>query len=303
MSKAVTHRDLERFAKRTQKQIELAQKALEKPLPKGLVPMHTILTDGMDGNAELQIYELSQFEAAKYNLAQAVGSTPEMVIQPGKYVRLLVDRDLMMTDAPHEAHSNRDIIDGAKGNVLIAGLGLGMILIPILLKQKVKTVTVIEKSQGVINLVGPRMLAWREHQGVIGAKPAPLIIVHGDAETWEPPLPLKWDIIYLDIWPTIDTRNLPQIARLKRKYRKYLSPGGWLGVWVEKVIQKRRRYENKLIKQAKEFRAYINDAKTPEERAKRKSVLFGVMYGDPKTKIHRQAKAAMEKVIRRGKKR
>lgn len=296
-------RELERFAKHTQKQMEKAQKALEKPLPKGLVPMHTILSEGMEGNAELQIYELSQFEAAKYNLAQAVGSTPEMVIQPGKYVRLLVGGELMMTDAPHEAHSNRDIIEGAKGNVLIAGLGLGMILIPILLKQKVKTVTVIEKSQGVIRLVGPRLLAWREHQGVIGAKPAPLTIVHGDIETWEPPLPLKWDVIYLDIWPTIDTRNLPQIARLKRKYRKYLSPGGWLGVWVEKMIQKRRRYENNLIKQAKEFRAYINDAKTPEERAKRKSVLFGVMYGDTKTKLHKQAKAAMEKVIKRGKKR
>jgi len=302
MNKAVTHRDLERFAKRTQKQIELAQKALERPLPKGLVPMHTVLKAGKSGNAELQIYELSQFEAAKYNLAQAIGSTPEMVIHPGKYVRLLVDNELMMTDAPHEAQSNRDIIEGAKGHVLIAGLGLGMILIPILLKQKVKSVTVVEKSQGVINLVRPALQKWREHQGVIGAKPAPLTIVHADVETWVPALPLKWDVIYLDIWPTIDTRNLPQIAKLKRGYRKYLSPGGWLGVWVEKMIQKRRRYENSLIKQAKEFRAYINDADTPEERARRKSVLFGVMYGDPKTKIHKQAKAAMEKVIKKGKK-
>jgi len=73
------------------------------------------------------------------------------------YTRLLINGSVWMTDADFECATNREVIERAHGDVLIAGLGLGLILPPITRKRSVTSVTVIdnpaELSTPAVNLL------------------------------------------------------------------------------------------------------------------------------------------------------
>lgn len=255
-----TQKLLKQHARKLKAGMKKAEEINRKPLPKSVVPMFNILKPGKSGNAEVSFYKVTEHGAAVHTLAQASSGRPEMAMKPGIYSMLKVDGDLMMTDTPHEIRTNLDIINNARGHVLIAGLGLGMVLVPLLLKQKVKSVTVIEKSPGVIKLVKPRIEKWREHQGMIGAKPAPLQILNFDIFEWDPG-DAAWDVIYFDIWPTIGTDNLIGGNKLKRKFKKNLRKGGWMGVWVEKEIRQYARREARELAKVRKMQKRFQEAK------------------------------------------
>lgn len=148
---------------------------------------------------------------------------------------LFVGSCMMMSDGDEEWRSNSRFMHRANGDVLIAGLGIGMVLTKVLPKPDVRTVTVIEKHADVIALVAP-------------AFPDPkLKIVHADIFEWKPEKGQKWDTIYFDIWPDICTDNLPGMAMLHRKFARTLyraNPKCWMGSWQRDYLraQKRRGY-------------------------------------------------------------
>lgn len=251
---------LKRFAKKMQAGINKANEINKKPLPKSIVPMFNILKPGKSGNADISFYRVSETGAAVHTLSQAASGRPEMAIKPGVYSMLKVDGELMMTDTPHEIRTNLDLIENARGDVLIAGLGLGMVLVPLLLNRRVRSVTVVEKSRGVMNLVKPRLRKWREHQGMIGAKPAPLEILNFDIFEWEPD-GKKWDTIYFDIWPTIGTANLVGGNKLKKKFKKNLRKGGWMAVWVEKEIKAYAKQESRELAYLRKMQKKMQERK------------------------------------------
>ena len=153
---------------------------------------------------------------------------------------LLLDGDVMMSDTENERLTNRQAVIGAHGDVLIAGLGIGMILIPMLQRPEVRSVTVLEKSADVIALVEP---AIREYT-IYASK---LAVIEADCFAWVMPKGLKWDWIYFDIWPDICTDNLPEIAQLKRKYSRRLNsesnPNARMFAWCETKLRAKRRRE------------------------------------------------------------
>jgi len=154
-------------------------------------------------------------------------------VPPGKYVRLFVDGDLMMSYTPEEIRSNMDFIIFATGDVLVAGLGLGVILHKPLEREDVKSILVIEKSQDVIDAVLPHIRHPR------------LEVVCADIFDWRPPKGRKWDTIYFDIWPDICVDNLEDVSRLKRKFARRLrrdNPKAWMAAWQEDTLRYMRRW-------------------------------------------------------------
>jgi spermidine synthase len=138
-----------------------------------------------------------------------------------KYTRLFVDGELWMTDAEFECQTNTGVISRASGDVLIAGLGLGLILNAILDKPSVRSVTVLERSLDVIALVGPHYQQPK------------LTIVEADVFTWQPSKK-AYDFIYFDIWANVPNEdNKTEITTLKRRYRSALKQGGRTAVWCE----------------------------------------------------------------------
>ena len=146
---------------------------------------------------------------------------------PGTYAVLTDDRDIIMSDTYLERSTNNEVCQQANGNVLIAGLGIGLILTRILPKPEVTTVTVIEKSQAIIDLVA----AHHAHPK--------LQVLLGDVFEYE--APQRYDTIYFDIWPNISGDNYEATKDLHKRYRKWLNrknPRAYMNSWVRDYIKK-----------------------------------------------------------------
>jgi Tfp pilus assembly protein PilF len=134
---------------------------------------------------------------------------------------LRVNGKAMMCDNLHERLSNQDIVEQARGRVLIAGLGLGMILHPIIKNDAVSSVTIVEKEKDVITAITP-----------ILPKSSKLQVVCGDIFTWKPEDSARYDCIYFDIWTNGEYDGDLERQQLLSKFEKYRAKGGWISAWI-----------------------------------------------------------------------
>ena len=147
---------------------------------------------------------------------------------PGTYASLLVrtesgQPECMMSDLAYERTTCLEVVQRAHGNVLIAGLGLGMILHPIVKQPGVRHVTVVEKYQDVVDLIGPTL-----------PRSDALAVVVGDIFEWRPPTGSRYDVIWFDIWPDVAPSRLEEMAGLHRRFAPYLNrrnPRCWMDSW------------------------------------------------------------------------
>jgi hypothetical protein len=138
------------------------------------------------------------------------------------FTRLMRNRTLVMSDTPAECNDHWEAIFHAEGNVLISGLGLGMVLKNILLKPEVKDITVVELSQDLIDLVSPFYTDPR------------ITYVCSSIFEYQPPRGKKYNLIWHDIWDNICGDNIPEMKTLKRKFAHRLVKGtGFQGCWAE----------------------------------------------------------------------
>lgn len=168
-------------------------------------------------------WSISHFEITENDLSAMIDGIP-----CGHYVRLMHKDDVVMSNTPMEERTNRYFTVNAHGDVLIGGLGIGMVLMDIQDKESVKSITIIEKNQEVIDLVAPQ-LPLNDKVKIICA----------DVFDWKPDKDVKFDCIYMDIWDyiSIDIYREEMIP-LKRKYGHYLkseeiSPKRFNLCWAE----------------------------------------------------------------------
>lgn len=128
-----------------------------------------------------------------------------------RYARLRINGTVMMSETPMEHRTNIDFVIHAHGDVLIGGLGLGMIVMAIQDKPDVFSITVIEKSKDVIAAVRPQLPLNSKVQ-----------VIEGDVFTFKPER--KYDCIYMDIWYSPDADAYGEMKTLKRRYGHYMKP-------------------------------------------------------------------------------
>lgn len=194
--------------------------------------MFKVVPEGVEGIATISHFVVSK-QASTFTAVKALQHR-DAYVPEGIYCQLKVGRTLMMTDTRMEQNSNYGVVHAAMGNVLIAGLGIGMILLPILAKPEVTGVTVIEKYADVVKLVEPAI------RKAAGADAAKLRVIEADIFEWAPPKGEKWDTIYFDIWPDICTDNLEEMTKLHRKMAKRKAPGGWMESWKRAHLKRVR---------------------------------------------------------------
>ena len=195
---------------------------------------------GEQGIAKVDRVTITKGDAKFANLRSVLHGTSDRVI-PGDFTRLFLDGVLIMSDTYHEQYTNlpvkmaveRVLRHQTECRVLISGLGLGMLLPPLL--DAGAHVTVLEKHQDVIDLVSPHYFkeeTWAER----------LVVLHADAFEWKPPRGEKWDVIYHDIWFDICTDNLDELGKLKRRFgsRVNRENGSQFG-WQEDDLRYNRR--------------------------------------------------------------
>ncbi len=174
---------------------------------------------------------------------------------PGSYMRLF-DKQLkecVMSDTPMEQRTNREVISRARGDVLVAGLGLGMILRPMIASSRVRSVTVVEKHSEVIDL---NMLAGFD------VNHSKLCLINADIFKWHVPEQRMFDVIYFDIWNSTGQDNKPGMDALHERFKKHLRPKGWMESWrradcQENLNPETKRFYKKLIEDNQDNPAII----------------------------------------------
>lgn len=165
-------------------------------------------------------YSINKFKIENNNIGAIIRGIPE-----GEYV-LLKGPSVLMSNTPMEQRTNREFIDKANGDVLIGGLGIGLIILPIQDKENVKSITIIEKNKEVIELVSEQLPLNNK-----------VNIIHSDIFNFMPDK--KYDTIYLDIWPYVNSDIYEnEMIPLKNKYSKYLvsknkNPDRFIKCWAE----------------------------------------------------------------------
>ena len=133
-------------------------------------------------------------------------------LKPGEYIKLIHNGNLVMSNTPMEICTQKEMVDKANGDVLIAGLGLGLLLLYIQNNPDITSIMVIEKYGEVIELVAPQLPLDDK-----------VDIVNADIFSWLPPEGTKYDTIYFDIWNNICGDNYPESKVLHKRFRKYFN--------------------------------------------------------------------------------
>ena len=179
--------------------------------------MCDILQEKQQGVAGLQKFRAEGFWALRQG------------IPTGEYIRLLVNGELMMSNTPMEKRTSAEFVSNAEGDVLICGLGIGLVILPLLESEKVKSITVVEKYQDVIDIVLPQIKGYDTENK--------LTVVCEDCFKFK--TDNRFDTVFIDIWANINSDIYKEEMKpLKRKYRNLLREGRQtmdnVYVWAER---------------------------------------------------------------------
>ncbi len=136
-----------------------------------------------------------------------------------------------MTDLYDEWWTQHRAIDEALsrgGEVLVTGLGLGLVIESILgpARSTVHRITVIEQSRDVIGLVAPYLHA---------RYPGRVDVIEADAFAWCPPPGLHFTVGWHDIWPDpYAARCQPEMRALEARYAAICH---WQGSWPREYLR------------------------------------------------------------------
>jgi hypothetical protein len=202
-------------------------------------PMHRVLQPCAGARFAIEHFTMTREEVDEKRAWSAMSfqHAETYDLAPGTYVRLLehmvvgTGRQSLLwtTDTPMERRTSFDLLERARGRLLIGGLGIGMVVVPLLAKPEVTEVVVVEREQGVIDLVLPQLLALPGSEK--------LHVRCGDA-TERPPKGDLYDGIWFDIWPNISADNWEEMKTLHRQFRRHLTDNGWVRSWRQKDCQR-----------------------------------------------------------------
>lgn len=181
------------------------------------------------GPVRIERFGVSEEDASFHNLRcsfQPGGHARR--IEPGEYTRMVRSGkwgSVVMSDTPAEIRDHLEPWRRAEGDVLLHGLGIGMVARMCLLKDEVRRVTVVEILPEVAEHVG----------GWLGDRFGDRVeIVVGDALTWRPEPGRQWDVVWHDIWDDICEDNRPAMNTLHRRFgRRSAWQGSWSRGWLD----------------------------------------------------------------------
>lgn len=181
--------------------------ALPDPLP---VPV----TEGRAGPWSIETFTLDEDQAMRGNLLAMVNSMSFLhLTKPGTYTKLThKERGVVMSNTPMEVRTNMEFIETARGKVAINGLGLGMVVMALLNKPEVESITVFELDPHIIAMVGDYFLM--NHADRVKIKQA-------DALTSQPGPKEFYDVVWHDIWDDISDLRIPEMEMLRAKWKNH----------------------------------------------------------------------------------
>lgn len=183
---------------------------------------------GSRGDVRVDRFEVSREGASMANLRSMLNPHhgSRGILIPGTYTSLHIGNVLVMSDTPDEIFDHLLAIRLAQGRCLVHGLGIGVVLQGMLMKEEVEHVTVVEINPDVIGLVGPHYVERFGEER--------LSIIQGDAFTWKPEPGVRYEVVWHDVWNYITKDNLPEMKTLHRRFGRRAE---WQGSWKRKTLE------------------------------------------------------------------
>lgn len=168
----------------------------------------------------VKLFEVTVADARWFNLRNC--ANPISLITPGKYVKLIISGELVMSDTPYEMNTNQKFVNKAHGNVLIGGLGIGLLiknLIPKIESGKIKHISIWEKNINLINL-------WKIAGQYLPVHDKISVFQYDvfDYQKVKNQLKGVFDSVYIDIWAGLDENAYTQMKHFRRVFRPFLNP-------------------------------------------------------------------------------
>lgn len=184
------------------------------------------LKDEKIGDWRIETFEIPEDYARMRNVFI---KNPLMKLEGGIYKKLINRIDgVVMSNTPMERKTHIEAINKAKRNVLVSGLGLGMYLQNIKDKEEVTSITVIEKSKEVIELIAKYFKDCQK-----------IKIINEDIFNYTPDI--KFEFAFLDIWSDISEDNLVEFDILRKKFKEIPE----IICWSEDIIELNKLLEER----------------------------------------------------------
>lgn len=156
----------------------------------------------------------------KVNVPNGISGDYKVVVTNSKFdgetvLYQFIDNKWMniMDDGDIESKQATAFLTAATGDVLLAGLGLGVVLQPLIDNQNVTSITVIEKYQEVIDLVSPHIVSSKT-----------INIINDDIYTWTPDK--NYDVAWFDSYVYPQDGDDPlgtYLSSMTKKYRNVVT--------------------------------------------------------------------------------
>ena len=177
------------------------------------------------GDWEISSFKIDEFYAKARNLFI---KNPLMKLKAGEYKKLTNKNSIVMSNTPMEQITHIKAINNARGNILVAGLGLGMYLYNIKDKKNIESITVVEYSDEVIQMVGKY---FKEYDKIK--------IIKDNIFDYIPNI--KYDFAFFDIWSDISEENRKDFQILKEKFSEIKEIICWSEdiLDIDKILMKK----------------------------------------------------------------
>lgn len=136
---------------------------------------------------------------------------------------LYIDGKLWMWDTPKERDQQAEVAQEARGDVLVAGYGFGLVQRFLTENARVRSVTSVEKFREVVDEA-------RKLYGKIYGE-----VVIGDFFDFD--TDRRFDCVVGDIWEEVMPIYLPDYVRFKEKAKTLLRPGGVIRAWGQDFFE------------------------------------------------------------------
>ncbi|RDW16097.1 hypothetical protein CWR48_18095 [Oceanobacillus arenosus] len=145
-----------------------------------------------------------------------------------KFPAVLENDRIWMTITPNEIETMKEAVDGAYGNVLTFGLGLGYYPYMVSEKDNVDSITIIETNEDVIDLFKKHVLPQFRNAEKVK-------IIKADAFEYAQKHMAKgkYDFVFTDLWHDVSD-GIDMYLKMKKYERK--SPNTVFMYWIEKSI-------------------------------------------------------------------
>lgn len=149
--------------------------------------------------------------------------------------------EVWMSNGMLELESHAWHLHCARGNVLVAGLGMGMFAHAAAAKPEVRRVVVVERDPDVITLMkqATDFSDW-EHRHKIHIVEGDALAVESAASVEEAFAGLRPDYLYADIWPVFPDPAAPGHTRRMTEIFRPMRAGWWgqeleFGLWLNSI--------------------------------------------------------------------